>query len=101
MVFAPTRSDSFDAHEQAVAPRRPEHVAVRESSGHDGRLSWRAVVHVIDRDTVQTAWHVVACSAALDGAAHCAEGQRLLQTDGDPDGHCLIDGECARCLSQH
>jgi hypothetical protein len=42
-------------------------------------------------------WHIAACSAPSDRAAHCPEGQRLFEALGDPDGHCLIEGECARC----
>jgi hypothetical protein len=59
-------------------------------------MRWRAIVHA-DRDHVLTAWHVAACSSPEDAAAHCVEGRRLLlDNGGDPDGHCLIDGKCAR-----
>jgi len=61
-------------------------------------VTWRAVVHVLDRDTVQTTWHIAACTAPLEAAAHCPEGQRLLETVGDPDGHCVVDDQCCRCL---
>jgi hypothetical protein len=58
---------------------------------------WRAIVQVANRDTVHTTWHLAACKAPSDLASHCPEGQRLLQTNEDPDGHCLIDNECGRC----
>jgi hypothetical protein len=98
VVFASNRDSSPEAHEPAVAPRRLDHVAPPAVSHQDKRLPWRAVVHV-DRDTVQTTWHLAACHAPFEPAAHCPHGQHLLETVGDPDGHCLIDGQCGRCAA--
>jgi hypothetical protein len=99
MIFAPTRDIPLEVHAPAVAPRHPEHVAP-PTPGRARRLMWRAVVHVRDRDTVQTTWHLAGCNAPLEeAAAHCPAGQLLLERVGDPDGHCLIDGTCGRCQS--
>jgi hypothetical protein len=98
MVFAPTHDISLGPREPAVAPRRLDRVALAARS-EEGRLIWRAVIHVLDRDTVHTTWHLACCSAFLEPAAHCPEGQRLLETIADPDGHCLKGGQCGRCAS--
>ena len=98
MVFAPTRDISLAPREPAVSPRRLDQVASPARS-QQGRLIWRAVVHILDRDTVQTTWHLASCSAPVKAAAHCPEGQRLFETIGDPDGHCLNGSRCGRCAS--
>jgi hypothetical protein len=98
MVHAPTRDPgATPAHEPAQAPRRLDHVAPGSPSDGGVRLPWRAVVHPRDGDTFQTTWHLAGCAGPMEAAAHCAEGQRLLEAFGDPDGHCLTDGTCARC----
>jgi hypothetical protein len=66
------------------------------------RLQWRVLVRTAGRaDSSGTAaplaWHLVPCTDPLLATAHCAEGQRLLSQASDPDGHCLIEGECPRC----
>jgi hypothetical protein len=99
MVFASHRDSSLESHEPAVAPRRLDQVAPPAVSRQEKRLFWRAVVHVVDRDTIRTMWHLAACHAPSEPAVHCLHGQRLLETVGDPDGHCLIDGQCGRCTS--
>ena len=99
MVFARNRDSSLESHEPAVAPRRLDHLAPPAASQQEKRLLWRAVIHSVDRETVQTTWHLAACQAPFQPAAHCPDGQRLLETIGDPDGHCLIDGQCGRCAS--
>jgi hypothetical protein len=43
------------------------------------------------------AWHLVECVDPAQDSAHCPQGQLLLATGGDPDGHCLLDGACVRC----
>src|SRR5437867_6089826 len=96
MVFAPMRDISPESHEPSSAPRRLDHVAASPGNG-TRRLRWRAVVHVHDRDTIHTTWHLGDCTAPLNAANHCPEGQRLLGTVGDPEGHCLINGVCGRC----
>jgi hypothetical protein len=69
-----------------------------------GRLHWRVVVRTeghLDpsRATRPLAWHLVGCPAPGEAEAHCAEGRRLLVAGGDPEGHCLLDGECRRCVT--
>ena len=66
------------------------------------RLYWRAVVRTeghLDpaHATRPLAWHLVGCTAPTQAEAHCAEGRLLLLVGGDPAGHCLLDGGCARC----
>ena len=66
------------------------------------RLRWRVLVRTgghLDpsRVTPPLAWHLVGCSEPARAEAHCPEGRRLLNAGGDPEGHCLIDGGCARC----
>ena len=69
-----------------------------------GRLRWRVVVRTnghLDpsRATPPLAWHLVGCSDPAGTEAHCLEGRRLLTAGGDPEGHCLVQGVCARCGS--
>ena len=67
------------------------------------RLHWRVTVQTdgrLDpsRATRPLAWHLVECEDPSQASAHCPEGQRMMKTGAiDPDGHCLIDGVCARC----
>ena len=95
MVFVPAHDLPPEQHEPDATPRRPDKVAPPE---HPDALHtrWRAIVH-LEGDQVLTAWHVAACGSTNNRAAHCPEGRRLLESGGDPDGHCLIDGRCARC----
>ena len=98
MVFAPTRDIPIEAHEPAAAPKRVDRVGPPTNSPDgDKRLPWRAVVHMRDRDTLTTTWHMAGCADPLAAAAHCPEGQKLLEKLADPDGHCLIEGICPRC----
>jgi hypothetical protein len=69
-----------------------------------GRLRWRVVVRTnghLDpsRATPPLAWHLVGCGDPARTEAHCLEGRRLLTAGGDPEGHCLVQGVCARCGS--
>ena len=98
MVFAPNREIPIELHEPAATPKRLDHVAP-PNNPPDGatRLQWRAVVRMRDRESLITTWHMAGCAAASNPAAHCPEGQRLIEKLGDPDGHCLIDGKCSRC----
>ncbi len=66
------------------------------------RLFWRAVVRTDKRQEAgpsvdRIAWHAAGCVNSADVQAHCAEGQRHLLANEDPDGHCLTDGVCWRC----
>ena len=99
MVLVPTRPPPVASpHEPAQAPHRPDHVAPPPSDGGE-RLPWRAVVHPGQGDAVQTSWHLAGCAAPLEAGAHCPEGQRLFESLGEPDGHCLVDGICVRCAA--
>ena len=66
------------------------------------RLRWRVVVRTeghLDpaRATRPLAWHLAGC-AEPPAEVHCPEGRRLLTSGGDPEGHCLVDGACPRCI---
>jgi hypothetical protein len=95
MVFVPTHQTPVEPHEAATKPRRRDHVTISNTDVRK-RLPWRAVVHS-DKDSTHTSWHLATCAAPLDAQAHCPEGQRLIETQQDPDGHCLIEGHCTRC----
>jgi hypothetical protein len=97
MVFVPTHHSPVEPHEAAAAPRRPDHINVPSTSDGGKRLQWRAVVHAPAKDGVQTSWHLTECGAPLEPQAHCAERQRLMEAQQDPDGHCLVNSRCARC----
>ena len=64
-------------------------------------LEWRAIVHAggdVNRPGSRvTEWHIVRCQQPTLVEAHCVEGRRLIESEGQPDGHCLIDGSCLRC----
>jgi hypothetical protein len=66
------------------------------------RLRWRVVIHAgekvdTSRGQQSLAWHLADCTNPSSPEAHCDLGQRLIATDGNPDGHCLINGACPRC----
>jgi hypothetical protein len=70
--------------------------------GTQPRLRWRVVIHAgekIDASRGQQplAWHLAECANPASPEAHCDIGRRLIATDGNPDGHCLIGGTCPRC----
>ena len=96
MVFVPTHQSPAEPHEAAATPRRPDHLNVPNSEEQPRKLAWRAVVHASNREAIRTSWHLTTCSAPEDPQAHCPEGQELMATQQDPDGHCLIDGRCGR-----
>jgi hypothetical protein len=80
----------------------PELLAVTRTAAV-GRLRWRVVVRTeghLDpsRATRPLAWHLIGCPAPAQADAHCLEGRRLLLAGGDPEGHCLLEGTCPRCL---
>jgi hypothetical protein len=87
----------------AGTPDAGREVSVVTRPALAGRLRWRVVVRTeghLDpsRATRPLAWHLVGCPAEAQVDAHCAEGRRLLLAGGDPEGHCLIEGTCPRCL---
>ena len=96
MVFVPTHQTPAEPHEAAATPKRPDHAHIPTSATSE-RHQWRAVVHSTGDVSVTTSWHLATCSAPVDPAAHCPEGQNLIAAHNDPDGHCLVDGRCARC----
>jgi hypothetical protein len=97
MVFAPIRrADDVSTYDPDVRPRTVERLQP-EISRAPRRVFWRAVVHAADRGMVQTAWHLAECTVTGESSAHCPVGQELVEKSGDPDGHCMIDGECRRC----
>ncbi|HYY90038.1 MAG TPA: hypothetical protein VFA49_14670 [Chloroflexota bacterium] len=98
MVLTPTgRSpENFSEPVPETAPQRGRRI-VQPVPTPDTALAWRAVVHAADRDAARTAWHLASCQDTNDPGAHCPEGQRLIETSGEPDGHCLIDERCPRC----
>jgi hypothetical protein len=66
------------------------------------RVFWRAVVRTgatfgagRERDRVE--WHLAGCDVPHAEGSHCTEGEHLIETTGQPDGHCMIDGRCGRC----
>jgi len=66
------------------------------------RLRWRVLVRTdgkLDpsRPSHPLSWHLATCVDPEGALAHCAEGQRLRAANDDPDGHCLLDGQCPRC----
>ena len=97
VVFSPTRDIQIQPREVAVAPRRLDKVAPPAAAQKTPRLNWRAVVHIVDSDAARTSWHMAGCDAPTEPSAHCPAGQHLLELASDPDGHCLVDGQCSRC----
>ena len=76
--------------------------AASQDLSPDQRVFWRAVVRTgttfgagRERDRVE--WHLASCGVPYAEGSHCTEGEHLLETRGQPDGHCLIDGRCGRC----
>ena len=66
------------------------------------RLRWRVVIHPGEkldssRGQQSLAWHLATCADPRNPEAHCDVGRRLMATDGNPDGHCLMSGACPRC----
>ncbi len=66
------------------------------------RLHWRALVRTTgalesSRTTHALSWHLVECANPALLESHCPVGVDMLSTGADPDGHCLVDGECPRC----
>ena len=71
------------------------------------RLRWRVVVRTGEKGKIDPskpsrplAWHLATCADTELPEAHCPEGRRLIAIGDDPDGHCLLDGECPRCDAQ-
>jgi hypothetical protein len=103
MVFAPRGGPPFKPSADEVleaelaAKLARERAPIHPPAAGARRLAWRAVVHTRDRENARTEWHLAACSSPASPLAHCPEGRRLLTSDGDPAGHCLVDAACGLC----
>jgi hypothetical protein len=97
MVFAPKGGTPVEPPVDPLVKPRQGGVVHAPALGNR-RLVWRAIIHARDRDSVQqTEWHLAACSNVGDEAAHCPEGQHLIRTVGEPEGHCVVGRRCGRC----
>ena len=82
---------------------RPSGKAKADTAAPIGkRLYWRAVVRTggqvaASRERDRVEWHLAACVAPHAAGSHCTEGEHLIETTGQPNGHCVIDGRCGRC----
>src|SRR5690348_17080384 len=84
-VFAVDVTPRAGARKAAIALKQPD------------RLFWRAVVRTggmfaASRERDHVEWHLAGCAVPRAEGSHCNEGLHLLETRGQPDGHCLIDG---------
>jgi hypothetical protein len=66
------------------------------------RVFWRAVVRsggtfAASRERDRVEWHLAGCGVPHGEGGHCNEGRHLIETTGQPDGHCMVDGRCGRC----
>ena len=66
------------------------------------RTFWRAIVRTggqvaASRERDRVEWHLADCAAPRGEGQHCNEGQHLIETVGQPDGHCMVKGRCGRC----
>jgi hypothetical protein len=79
-------------------------VIVKDGPPKSTRLLWRVVVGTAGLDPSRPSrplsWHLASCANPVSPEAHCAEGRRMITTMADPDGHCLLNGECPRCAQQ-
>ena len=79
-------------------------VVVKDGPPKATRLLWRVVVGTAGLDPSRPSrplsWHLASCAGPGSAEAHCEEGQRMIGTMGDADGHCLLHGTCPRCAQQ-
>jgi hypothetical protein len=66
------------------------------------RVLWRAIVRTggtypASRERDRVEWHLAQCLEPHAEGNHCNEGRHLIETGGQPDGHCMVDGRCGRC----
>lgn len=104
MVFTPSSGGPFQppsADEvldaQLTAKARRGRSILHPTPTTERRLAWRAVVRARQREAIMTEWHLVGCSDPTLGDAHCPEGRRLIETIGQPEGHCLVKDRCPVC----
>ncbi len=73
----------------------------RSRSPEGQRLFWRGVVRLGSHSTTpisdRVEWHLVDGPAPRAAGTHCNAGQHLVETIGQPDGHCVLHGRCGRC----
>jgi len=79
-------------------------IVVKDGPPKSARLLWRVVVGTAGLDPSRPSrplsWHLASCANPVSPEAHCEEGRRMITTMADPDGHCLVNGECPRCAQQ-
>ncbi len=79
-------------------------IVVKDGPPKAARLLWRVVVGTSGLDPSRPSrplsWHLATCADPASAEAHCAEGQRMITSMADADGHCLLDGKCPRCAQQ-
>jgi hypothetical protein len=96
-----TNASPASSDTPAVVPRREG--VIHPPPVKERTIEWRAIVHVGDLDTASatpTEWHAAQCENAAAPERHCAEGRRLIDESGQPDGHCLVKGRCVRCQAE-
>jgi hypothetical protein len=100
-----TTSIASDPERPADQPKAEPAVVVKAPP--EPRLRWRVVVRTGEKGKIDPsrpsrplAWHLATCTAVESPEAHCPEGRRLIAIGDDPDGHCVLDGECPRCDAQ-
>jgi hypothetical protein len=91
-----------DGSNPSPSPAPFEPGAPTEPRSVRARLRWRAVIRTGEkldpaRGLQAVAWHLADCDDPARSEAHCDMGRHLLATDGNPDGHCRVDGVCPRC----
>jgi hypothetical protein len=91
-----------DAESHGPIRPAPARSFARVQAPDRGRLRWRAIVRVgqkldASRGQQPLAWHLVECAEPSRSGNHCEVGRLLMATDGNPDGHCLVEGACPRC----
>ena len=101
----PERFEKAGTEMSATIDEAPPTTATQEAAlpQPSARLFWKAVIRVgarfgATREGDRVEWHLSGC-AAPEGGEHCSEGQRLLDLNGQPDGHCVINGVCGRCAA--
>jgi hypothetical protein len=100
-MAATTVEPSPGAGERASGKAKSEAARLRARE----RVYWRAVVKTggrigASREKDRVEWHLAACEAPRTEGSHCNEGLHLIETVGQPDGHCIINGKCGTCGDQ-
>ena len=96
---------TIQSDSESSPPRRPnlsDQLGKPRVKAAARRFRWRAVIHSggkLDPSAGHpaVAWHHAECSAPASRDAHCEVGRRLIEFDGNPDGHCQVGETCPRC----